>query len=439
MRAAIRVLAGVILLISCDACGPGGEERDAQMNEIAEHYVRLALALGRHDKDYVDAYYGPPEWSDEAERESKGLVEIGVLAQQWIERLEPLHGRDRDEMVALRRRYLTTQLGALRARVELLRGARMSFDEESRALYDAVAPVHDDEHYGAILDELAAALPGDAPLLERYEGFQARFVIPRDRLDAVFRAAIDACAERTRRHIELPEGESFELEFVRDKSWSAYNWYRGGFKSLIQLNTDLPIHIDRAIDLACHEGYPGHHTYNVLLERHLVRARGWVEFSIYPLFSPQSLIAEGTAEYGIRVAFPQDERVAFERQTLFPLAGLDPAEAERYYQVQSLVRKLESAANEAARRYLNGEVSSAAAVDWLSRFALMPRARAEQRVRFFDQYRSYVINYTLGRELVARHVESAAGGSLDTQRIWQEFTRLISSPRLPSDLVASGS
>ena len=94
------------------------------------------------------------------------------------------------------------------------------------------------------------------------------------------------------------------VEYVTDKSWSGYNWYKGGFHSLIQVNTDLPIFIDRAIDLACHEGYPGHHVYNTLLEKHLVRDRGWIEFSVYPLFSPQSLIAEGTANFGIEVAFP---------------------------------------------------------------------------------------------------------------------------------------
>ena len=115
------------------------------------------------------------------------------------------------------------------------------------------------------------------------------------------------------------------------KSWSGYNWYQGNYRSLIQVNTDLPIYIDRAIDLACHEGYPGHHVYNALLEKHLVRDRGWVEFSVYPLFSPQSLIAEGTANYGIEVAFPGDERLAFERDVLFPLAGLDPSRRDEYY------------------------------------------------------------------------------------------------------------
>ena len=105
-------------------------------------------------------------------------------------------------------------------------------------------------------------------------------------------------------HLALPPGESFTVEYVTGKSWSGYNWYQGDYRSLIQVNTDLPINIDRAIDLACHEGYPGHHVYNVLLEQHLVRERGWIEYSVYPLFSPQSLIAEGTANYGIEVAFP---------------------------------------------------------------------------------------------------------------------------------------
>ena len=31
----------------------------------------------------------------------------------------------------------------------------------------------------------------------------------------------------------------------------------------------------------------------------------------------------------------------------------------------------------------------------------MSNERAQQRVRFFDQYRSYVINYNLGKDMVA--------------------------------------
>src|SRR5262249_7804215 len=139
----------------------------------------------------------------------------------------------------------------------------------------------------------------------------------------------------------------------------------------IQVNTDLPVFIDRAIDLACHEGYPGHHVYNVLLEKHLVRDRGWIEFQVYPLFSPESLIAEGSANYGIEVAFPGEERRKFEKEVLFPLAGLDPSGAERYERLRGLAESLAYAGNEAARRYLDGAIDAKAAAAWLTEYALM--------------------------------------------------------------------
>ena len=156
-------------------------------------------------------------------------------------------------------------------------------------------------------------------------------------MDEFMRAAIDEARRRTRANLPLPERESFRVEYVTDKSWSGYNWFKGKGHSLIQVNTDLPSYIDRAIDLACHEGYPGHHVYNVLLEHHLAGERGWVEFTVYPLFSPQSLISEGSANYGREVAFSREERIAYERDVLFPLAGLDPTRVEAYYDVEKIV------------------------------------------------------------------------------------------------------
>ena len=172
----------------------------------------------------------------------------------------------------------------------------------------------------------------------------------------------------------------------------------------------------------------------MLLEKNLVRDRGWIEFTVYPLFSPQSLIAEGTANYGIEVAFSKDERIQFERDVLFPLANISAVRAKEYYEVMDLVDRLTYAGNEAARRYLDGQIDAKAAADWLERYAMTPRARAEQRVKFFDQYRSYVINYNLGKDLVKVFVERRAGNNSSPRRKWQEFTALLSSPRLPSGL-----
>ncbi len=405
------------------------------MKRIAESYVRLVLAVGQHDADYVDAYYGPPEWRAEAEAGKRPLSEIRTEAAALISELaagSPAPGDE--EILRLRHQYLQRQLQAMVARVDLLSGRKMTFDEESQALYDAVAPTHGAAHFQEILDQLEQAVPGDGPLAARIEAFRQGFVVPPDRLDRVFQTAIDECRRRTLHHIEVPAQESFVVEYVTGKSWSGYNWYKGGFHSLIQVNTDLPIFIDRAIDLACHEGYPGHHVYNSLLEKHLVRDRGWVELSVYPLFSPQSLIAEGTANFGIEVAFPGGERAAFNREQLYPLAGLDPLKAERYAEVQRLLQGLSYAGNEAARRYLDSEIQRQDAEAWLVRYALMSPERAAQRVRFIDQYRSYVINYNLGQDLVRRYIETRGGTADHPEKRWQEFAKLISSPRLPSGL-----
>jgi hypothetical protein len=403
----------------------------SSLNEVAEQYVKLVLAVGKHDPDYVDAYYGPPAWRVEADSARLTLPEIAARVASVSARLGNVLVSG-DDLERLRHSYLRTQLRAVGARVEMLQGKKLTFDEESRALYAAVAPTHPESYFQQIVDSLGVLLPGAGTVQERYERYRSRFAIPAAQRDTVFRTAIAECKTRTQRYITLPPGENFKLEFVTGKSWSGYNWYQGNYQSLIQVNTDLPIHIDRAVDLACHEGYPGHHAYNALLEHQLVKQRGWVEYTVYPLFSPQSLIAEGSANYGIDMAFPGAERAEYEKRALWPLAGLDPAEADRYYRVLEVSSRLSYAGNEAARKYLNGEINAQQAADWLTRYTLNSPARAQQRVRFIDQYRSYVINYNLGKDIVRAYVERVGGS--DQARRWAAFTAILTSPRLPGDL-----
>jgi hypothetical protein len=402
------------------------------VNEIAEAYVKLVLALGQHDPDYVDAYYGPPEWKKQSETK-KPLDAIAHEAAQLQDQLAKI-SMPADEMERLRRAYLTKQLSGLQARVRILKGEHLKFDEESQALYDAVAPKFSDSHFQEILARLEPKLPGEGPLLQRYENWRRAFVIPKDKLDTVFQLAIKACRERTLAHIKLPSAENFTVEYVTNKPWGGYNWYKGNYRSVIQVNTDLPIYIDRAIDLAAHEGYPGHHVYNALLEKNLVRDRGWVEFSVYPLFSPQSLIAEGTANFGKEVVFTKSERMAFEKEVLWPAAGIDPSRAEEFYSVQDLVKKLSYATNEAARKYVNGEIDANAAATWLQKYALMDEKRAKQMTKFIEKYRSYVINYNLGEDMVRDYIEKRGGTEQQPEQRWRAFQELLASPRLPGDI-----
>ncbi len=444
MTARAALVVAVAVTTACGIDQGRGQDRgeEPHVNELARRYVAVVLAIGQHDPDYVDAYYGPDDLRPTAgkrpladiDRDAAGIeaalqADAADGAGPGLDSVQPA-----DELTHLRHHYLLRQLAAARARIAMLSGRRLSFDEESKVLYDAVAPVKTAADFDTVLQELDRRLPGAGPLIDRYNAFRDRFIIPKERLDATFRAAIDGCRTRTLAHVTLPPSESFTVEYVTGKTWSGYNWYQGNYRSLIQVNTDLPIFVDRAVDLACHEGYPGHHVYNVLLEKHLVRDRGWIEYSVYPLFSPQSLIAEGTANYGIEVAFLREERMEFERRVIFPAAGLDPSQVEAYYAVQAMVDRLSYAGNEAARQYLDGQIDAAAATQRLMAWGLYSKPRAEQRLRFIDQYRSYVINYNLGKDLVAAYVEAVAG-TLDPARRWQAFTGLLSSPRLPSNLI----
>jgi len=409
------------------------------MKTIAERYVKLVLNVGVYDADFVDAYYGPEEWKPSggsAVREEN--FPAAVFDQEVQSLLNSLNAVDTmrlSPIEKLRLASMTKQLIAVRSRIFLLSQKKLLFDEESRQTYDAVAPAFPERYYKELLDELGGLLPGTGKVSDRLERYKQLFVIPKEKLDAVFKAAIAEGRRRTLQHIALPSTESFTVEYVNNKPWSGYNWYKGNSFSVIQVNTDLPIFIDRAVDLACHEGYPGHHVYNMLMEKNLFRERGWMEFSVYPLFSPQSLIAEGSANFGIEVALPGEERVHFERDILFPIAGLDASKAEEYYKIQSVKTKLDYAGNESARNYLDGKWSKEDAVEWLVTYALFSPERAAQRVGFIERYRSYVINYNLGQDMVRTYIENRGGDASHAELRWKLFEELLSQPHTPSDLV----
>jgi hypothetical protein len=408
---------------------------NSRLNQIAKSYVKLVLAVGQYDSNYVDAFYGPKEWLTEAQSAKKSLDAIRQKALPLAAELDSLDSTHEEEILQLRHQYLKKQLSSLIARVETLGGKKLSFDEEAKAYYDVDPPSFPEEHFKKLIAELDTIVPGKGSISERVVNYRRQFTIIPDKVDTVLRVAIRECRIRTKKHIKLSDDETYRLEYVHNKSWGAYNWYKGNNESLIQINTDMPMPLHSVIDLAAHEGYPGHHVYNSLLETNFASKRGWVEFTVYALFSPQSLIAEGTANFGIEVAFPGKERMEFERDALFPLAGLDKSLAEKYSKVQALIAKLSYAENEAARRYLNGEISGDEAAQWLVNYALRSPKEAQASIRFFDQYRSYVINYNLGMDLVRQYIERRGGTEDNPEKRWEEFTKLISSPRLPSGLL----
>jgi hypothetical protein len=421
-------LLAALLLAGCVSAGPAGGSLDS----IARDYVKLQLAIGEKEEGYIDAYYGPPKWQAEAKTAPGTPAALAQRAGVLAVRLSSLADGRLDPIERRRRDFLLAQLKAASTRLAMMQGAKLAFADEAEGLFGVRPELKPLSAYDPILARIERLVPGAGPLADRVDAFQERFTIPRERLEPVMRAAIAECRRRTAEHIALPANERFTLEFVTGKSWGGYNWYKGDANSLIQVNTDLPIRIDRAVDLGCHEGYPGHHVYNALLEQKLARARGWVEFTVYPLYSPQSFIAEGSANYGIDLAFPGDDQLAFETRTLYPLAGLPAARAPQFLALHRAMQDLAGARFTIAADYLDGRIGRARAVELTRKYQLYSAVRAEKSVAFIDQYRSYVINYGLGMDYVRAYVESFGEAP---ERRWAAMESLLSGPTLPSDLV----
>ena len=389
-------LAAFFLLAGCVAPEMQGDNLD----EIAADYVQMQLEIGEREPGYIDAYYGPPEWQAAAKSAPRSVEGLSAEAASLAARTSAVDPGALDPMERRRRAFLLAQIKAAETRLRMIRGEKLSFGDEAEGLFGVRPELRALSTYDPILARIERLVPGSGPLADRVDAFQDRFTIPRDRLKPVFDAGIAECKRRTAQHIALPPGETFTMEFVTGKSWSGYNWYKGNLTSLIQINTDLPIRISRAVDLGCHEGYPGHHAYNMLLEQRLARERGWVEYRVYPLYSPQSLIAEGSANYGIDLAFPGGERLAYEAAALYPLAGIPSGDAARYSALLEAMRDLAGARFTIARDYLEGRLTRDQAVALAQKYQLISRARAEQSIKFTDEYRSYVINYGLGQDMV---------------------------------------
>ncbi|MDF3078441.1 MAG: hypothetical protein K0S09_2330 [Sphingobacteriaceae bacterium] len=419
------------LMISCKE-----KDRGNNLDPLAERYVKLGLIIGQYDADFVDAYYGPDSLKPVSTKlatfpKDSLLKAVDELAGD----LKKAADGESDDTLQNRANWMQHQLKAFGRRIRIFSGEYASFDEESHDLFGAKAPVYPESHYRDIIKKLDGMLSGTGDISQRFQALANRFIIPKEKLDTVFKTAIAESRKRTLKHYKLPSNESFTLSFVTDKPWSGYNWYKGNYRSEIQINTDMQIFIERAIDVGSHESYPGHHVYNMLLEEKLYRQKGWVEISLYPLFSPQSLIAEGSANYGIEVAFPGNQKTEFARNVLLPLAGLDTTGIDTYFKAIALKAELNYAGNEAARGLINGTMTEAQALKWLQDYCLYNQESAVKRISFIKKYRSYVINYNYGQDLVKNYVESRGGTASNPQKRWEVFGHLLSNQITPEQLL----
>ena len=129
------------------------------------------------------------------------------------------------------------------------------------------------------------------------------------------------------------------------------------------------------------------------------------------------------------IAFPESERVAFERNELFPLAKLDQSAAEKYVHVEHLVGELEGAEVPIVREYLDGNLEFARAAEELEQETLM--YQGEATLKYLNEYRTYMVTYTLGHAIWKDCFEVPEARRETDQDRWNRYRGQILAGTIP--------
>jgi hypothetical protein len=399
----------------------------ADPEDPGARYVRLALALdAATDGGYVFAYRGPAEVT--AEATAAGLS-VDAIADQVHALIVDIDTMVASGLEAERLEALRFQLQAMLARIDVLQGEDMEFNDEALRVFGVRPPTLSVDEADAALAAVDRLLPGHGSLAERANAFRAKLRIPEDRQEAVFGRALEACHARTKKYIDLPEDERVELVFVdRLPAVGRYD-YLGGFTGRITVNRQIAT-IENAIYLGCHEGYPGHHL-RAILRAERFGDRDWPELELSTLFEPAALLSEGLGQYAVDLAFSDEEQVRLLREELLPLAGLDPAEAERIVALRRAMKGVMAYGTvEVPRAYLDGEISREEAIDLSARYSLQPRDGMAQMFGFVDAFRTYVVTYSLGENIVRERIEAHGTDTRDRWMAFRDLNAALVTPEL---------
>jgi hypothetical protein len=386
------------------------------MSSVPEGYIELGLRLGRHVDGLVDAYYGDPAIAEGIAAEP--LREPEVLVDDAGRLLAELDG-GLDEQ---RRRSLGAQLVGLETVARKVVGEEIPYAEEVERCY-GVRPRRTPEEglheaHGALDD----ALPAGGSLSERYQAWREEDPVPAEQLGSVLESIVADLRRRTAELFGLPESESYAIELVSDEPWAAYNYYEGGLRSRIAVNTDVPMATNFVTELMAHELYPGHQTEHAWKEQLLHRGSGHAEAGILMIGTPESLIAEGIAGLGLEILLPDEDAFAAEH---LARRGID-YDADLARAVKDARRPLERVSGNVALMLYEDGASEDEALEYLRHWALMSDRRANQALRFITDpmWRSYVTTYADGYYLCRDWVNGDPG----------RFRWLLTEQLTPADL-----
>ncbi|HEU5432088.1 MAG TPA: hypothetical protein VFU81_10520, partial [Thermomicrobiales bacterium] len=380
-------------------------ENAPPLDPLGAEFVAIAFGIERRVPGFVDAYVGPPAARTAA-------LADAADPQTLLARTERLAARvAREPMAEGRRDFLTSQLRAMAATLRRLGGEIFPYVDEVRLLFDIEPTPTPEARFDEAIRDLAALLPGEGPVGPRMVAWRQGYAIPPETALRLIDLIAPELRRRTEAIVTLPPDESVEFALVSDQPWSGYNWYLGGGRSRVELNTDLPIYAFRLTDLLAHEAYPGHHTEHALKER-LYRFGGRGEHAIQLINTPECVISEGIATLAEEIAFSPDELARFRAEVVYPAAGVegDPAREIAIAAAQRALRAVPG--NAALLLHAEGREPEDV-VAYLRRYALSSEGEARQRLRFISDplWRAYIFTYHAGDDLLGAWSEAAGAAS----------------------------
>jgi hypothetical protein len=394
------------------------------LDSISTDYVRLAFRMEPHIEGLIDAYDGPLDIREAATGTPAAVEELVRDADALMERVAT------EDLEPSRVDYLTAQVSALATLARKLAGEEIAYTDEVRRLFDVDAERVPDDAYAAAIATLDEALPGEGSVRDRLQRWKRQFEIPVDRARLAVETIMDELRARTATLVTLPQGEAVEISFVSDKPWSGYNWYLGNARSLVEINTDLPIRANALLNLMAHEAYPGHHTEHALKEIRLYHERGYGEHSIQLINTPECVISEGIATLAESIVFDDAEATRWQAERVWAPFGID-ADPEREARIVEAMWVLRSVGGNAALLLHAEGRSGGDAVRYLMDYGLSTEEEARQRLRFIADplWRPYIFTYHVGRDLLGAWLDEAeANGETRESR----FVRLLEEQVTPS-------
>jgi hypothetical protein len=365
---------------------------------VVERYLELALRIGKHADELVEAYHGPPELATRiATEEPRNPQRLREDAESLLSDLAEA------ELEPARRRWLEAQVRALHTTTRRLSGEELPYTEEVELLFGITPRWYDEAQYERAHRLLDDALPGSGEVRERLAAWLDATAVPQEALLPAMSSMAAELRARTRDLFGLPDGEEIELELVSDKPWGGFNLWLGGLRSRISLNTDLPFTAANLGNFVGHEGYPGHHTECAWKAEVLVRERGQLEATMILSRSPAAGVAEGIAEVGPELVFDSNEQNVIAR-VLEPLGVAHDADvAARVVEARDLLDTVGS--NLELLRLERGK-SRDEVREYARRWSPQPAERIEKTLDWIDNpaLRGYIHCYPeglrLGREFV---------------------------------------